>query len=305
MRYKIPAAPFVRLAGFIMLCFILVSAGAGYWGVVRAGGLYEELDIRRQMQRELSVDRGRILAADGSPMAETRFDDQGEALRYYPYPPLAPVTGHWTLLYGKSGLERAYDDLLAGRRGQQGLHVFDELRHEPIVGADVVTTIQPRVQVSADEQLGNRTGAIIVIEVKTGAVLALASRPTFDPNTYTENAEAIVNDPAQPLLNRVTQGVYTPGSVFKVVTLAGALAQNKTTMDDLFPKPPVEGGVFIVEGFPIREGSNLPLQNAPFDLSHALAYSSNVAFAQLALALGPDGHARDGSRLRLRGGAAL
>ncbi|MDQ4075374.1 MAG: penicillin-binding protein 2, partial [Chloroflexota bacterium] len=214
----------------------------------------------------------------------------GEAERIYPYPLLAPVTGHWTLLYGKSGLERSFDDFLNGRRGQQGLDAFDEIMHETVVGADVVTTIQPRLQVAADQLLGDRAGAIIVMDPESGAILALASRPTYDPNTYTENAEEIVDHPNQPLLNRVTQGLYTPGSVFKVVTLAGVLAQETVGPDELFPMIPYdEPGVFFVEGFPIREGSTLAVENAPFDLPHALAYSSNVAFAQLALELGPDG----------------
>ncbi|MGH2543116.1 MAG: penicillin-binding transpeptidase domain-containing protein, partial [Ardenticatenaceae bacterium] len=277
MRYRIPEAPFRRLAAFIVLGFLLVSLGGGYWGVVRAGSLYSEFDFRRQMQRELAVDRGRILAADGSVMAETRFNEQGEAERFYPYPLLAPVTGHWTLLYGKSGLERAFDDFLSGRRGQQGLHAFDELMHETIAGVDVVTTIQPRLQVAADQLLGERAGAVIVMNPETGAVLALASHPTHDPNTYAENAEQIVGDPAQPLLNRVAQGLYTPGSVFKVVTLAGALAQDLTSPEERFTN---ENGIFIVEGFPVRDGSDLPTRNAPYDLYHALAHSSNVTFAQ-------------------------
>ncbi len=286
MRYKIPDAPFQRLAAFLLAFFMLVSLGAGYWSVVRADSLYDEWDIRRQFKRELAVDRGRILAADGSPMAETRFDEEDEAVRYYPYPLLAPVTGYWTLQYGTANIEREFNDFLSGQRGQQGLHAFDETMHETVVGADVITTIQPRLQLAVDQALGDRIGAVIVLDPKTGAILALASRPTFDPNTYTENAEALVNNPQQPTLNRATRGLYGPGSVFKVVTLAGALSQEVTRLDERFENP---NGIFIVEGFPIRDGSDLPQRNAPYDLSHALAYSSNVTFAQLALRLNPDG----------------
>lgn len=286
MRYKIDDAPFRRLAGFLLLLFIGVAAGAGYWSVVRAETLYTETDFRRQMQRELAVDRGRIFAADGTVLAETQFDANGEAVRVYSYPPLASTLGHWTVLLGKRGIERAYDDFLSGRRGQQGLEAFDELLHEQIVGADVYTTIRPDLQQAADDLLGSRAGAIVVMEPRTGNILALASHPTYDPNSYETNAETLVNDAAQPLLNRVTQGLYTPGSVFKVLTLAGALAQGVTSPDERFPN---EDGIFIVEGFPVRDGSDLPAQNAPYDLGHALAYSSNVTFAQLGLRMGPDG----------------
>ncbi|MCB0078399.1 MAG: penicillin-binding protein 2 [Anaerolineales bacterium] len=291
MRYQIPVRAFQNLAMIFLACFMLIAIGAGYWGVVRASEL-QARDLRRQIERELKLDRGRILATDNSVMAETVFDDEGLAQRVYPYPNLAPVLGYWTFRYGKGGLEAAYDDYLAGRRGQRGLDVFDELMHEPVIGADIVTTIRPALQVRADElldELGGR-GAIIVMEANTGRILALASRPTYDPNLYAEQAEALVVDEAQPTLNRATQGLYTPGSVFKILTLAGALNADLAPPEAAYPQQPYDApGIFFVEGFPIREGSDRPYNNYPFDLYHALSYSSNVTFAQLALALGPDG----------------
>lgn len=286
MRYNISDAPFQRLALIFLVCFLLVGLGAGYWSVIRAESLYQNLDYSRQIQHDLAIDRGRIFAADGSVLVETVFDAEGRAQRVYRYPPLSAVTGHWTTLLGKTGLEGAYDDFLSGARGQQGLHVFDELMHEQIVGADLVTTIQPRLQQRADELLGTRAGAVVVLEPRTGAILALASHPSYDPNTYLDNADALVTDRSQPTLNRVTRGLYTPGSVFKVVTLAGALAQSKTTLSERFRN---DNGIHIVEGFPVRDGSDLPQRNAPYDLAHALAWSSNVTFAQLGERLGPDG----------------
>lgn len=286
MEYKIHDAAFQRLAQLLVVCFLLVAIGAGYWSVIRAEGLYDEWDIRRQIERELSVERGRILAADGSVIVETQLNEQGRAERLYHYTPLSHVTGHWTIIYGKSGLERSFDDYLSGRRGQLGLDAFDELMHEQVVGADIVTTIRPQLQQKADELLGARKGAVIVMNGKTGAVLALSSYPYYDPNTYEENAETLVNDPNQPTLNRVTRGLYTPGSVFKVVTLAGALKQDRTTPGELFQN---QTGTLIVEGAVVRDGSDLPLRNAPYDLAHALAWSSNVTFAQLGLRMGANG----------------
>lgn len=286
MSHRLPDDPFQRLAALMVLLFVLVAVSASYWSVVRAGPLSRDLDIRRQIERELAVDRGRILAADGSVMAVTRFDGEGQAVREYPYPLLAPVTGHWTLIFGRSGLEASADDYLAGRRGQLGLDAFNDLLHETVVGADVVTTIQPDLQLTADRMLGEQRGAVIVMDPRTGAVLALASRPTYDPNQYNELAESLVVDTERPLLNRATNGLYTPGSVFKLVTLAGVLSQNLSTLGERFTN---STGLFSVGGFPIRDGSDLPRENSPYDLSHALAYSSNVTFAQLGLRLGPDG----------------
>ncbi|MBA3533544.1 MAG: hypothetical protein H0T73_16620, partial [Ardenticatenales bacterium] len=286
MRYKLPDQPFQRLATLIIVCFALVGIGAGYWSVVRAESLYEEVDFQRQFEEETSIDRGRILAADGSILAETRFDAEGRGERVYPYPPLVHITGSRTLRYFQIGLEESHDDYLRGAQGQQGLDAFDEILHEQVVGADVVTTIRPALQQAADNLLGNRAGAVIVMDPRDGAILAMASHPIYDPNTYDENAEAIEVDPSQPRLNRATRGLYTPGSVFKVVTMAGALAQGKTSLTERFQN---ENGIFVVESFPIRDGSDLPVRNAPYDLGHALAFSSNVTFAQLGLRLGPDG----------------
>lgn len=286
MEYKIPDTAFQRLAQLLVVCFLLVAIGAGYWSVIRAEGLYDDWDIRRQIEREVSVERGRILAADGSAIVETNLNEQGRAERIYHYAPLSHVTGHWTIIYGKSGLERSFDDYLSGRRGLQGLDALDELMHETVVGADIVTTIRPQLQQKADELLGQRKGAVIVMNGKTGAVLALSSYPYYDPNTYEENAETLVNDANQPTLNRATQGLYTPGSVFKVVTLAGALKQEVTTPDEFFPN---KTGTFEIEGSVVRDGSDFPLRNAPYDLAHALAWSSNVTFAQLGLRMGANG----------------
>lgn len=286
MEYKLSDTPFQHLALSLVLCFLLVAIGAGYWSVIRAEQLFEEEDIRRQIERELSVERGRILAADGSAIVETELNEQGRAERIYHYAPLAHVTGHWTIIYGKSGLERAFDDYLSGRRGQQGLDAFDELMHERVIGTDIVTTIRPQLQQKADELLGARKGAVVVMNGKTGAVLALSSYPYYDPNTYEENAETLVNDPNQPTLNRATRGLYTPGSVFKVMTLAGALKQEVTTPEEMFPN---QTGTFQVEGAIVRDGSDFPLRNAPYDLAHALAWSSNVTFAQLGLRMGANG----------------
>ena len=294
MRYKLPAAPFYRLGRFLLLLFVFTALGAGYWGFVRAPQLSAEYDFARQIERALSVDRGRIFAADGTVLAETRFNEQGDAERLYSYPGLATVTGHWTLVLGRTGIENAFNGILEGSQGQRGLHVFDELRHEQVVGADVVTTIRMPIQQAADQALGSNVGAVVVLDPATGAVLASASHPFYDPNSYAQNAEAIVADPAQPLLNRVTRGLYTPGSVYKVVTLLGALAQGETTLDERFPN---ENGIFIVNGFPVRDGSDLPVRNAPYDLAHALAYSSNVTFAQLGLRIGPDGMREIGGAL--------
>lgn len=282
MRPQSFATSVRHVALLLIVGFLMVAGGAGYWGVVRAGDLSER-DIGRAVERARRTDRGRILARDGTVLVESVIDENGVAQRRYHYPLLAPVTGVWSPTIQATGLEQSYNDWLNGRAGPLISTQLDEVLHRPVVGADLLTTIDPALQQAADALLGERAGAIVVLDPRNGDVLALASHPTFNPNTYIDDAEALQASPARPLLNRATQGLYTPGSVFKIVTLSGVLAQGKAQPGEIFEDP----GIFIVEGFPVRD--NEPPPQPRFDLYHALAYSSNVVFAQLGLRLGADG----------------
>lgn len=267
----------------LLVGFLVVSAGAGYWSFVRAAELNTRSDNPRVIARERRVLRGSMLARDGERiLVETQLDDEGVAQRRYHYPLLAPVTGVWSLRYANTGLEAAYNDWLAGRRGEPVTQLLDNLLHRPIEGYDLVLTIDPELQATADALLGDRRGAIVVMEPRTGEILAMVSHPTFDPNTFEDDAEALQQSPADPMLNRATQGLYTPGSVFKIVTLAAALGKGETNLRETWEDP----GIFIVNGYPVRDYEQPP--QTRFDTAHALAYSSNVVFAQLGLRLGAD-----------------
>ncbi len=274
---------FRHVALLLTAGFLAVAVGAGYWGVVRAGELNARGDNARRVERERRVWRGTMWARDGTTaLVESSLDEQGFARRQYRYPLLAPVTGVWSLRYANTGLEATYDPWLAGRRGDPLDQVLDTLLHRPVRGYDLVLTVDPKLQAAADALLGDRAGAIVVLDPRTGDILALASHPTYDPNTFDEQAEELQRSPAHVLLNRATQGLYTPGSVFKIVTLAGVLEHRKARLDDVFE----DTGLFVVNGFPVRDFQ--PPPQPRLDLARALAYSSNVIFAQLGLELGPD-----------------
>lgn len=158
-------------------------------------------------------------------------------------------------LIGAAGLEGQYNDTLSGVRG--GLlatitpeGVLDEtIAEKPSVpGQDIVLTINEQVQKRAEAELGEKAGAVVIMDPRDNSVLALASYPRFDPNAFirgltAEEADKLFNDPKQPFLNRATLAQYPPGSTFKPVTLAAGLEKGGYTADSLLPCPPVWTGL--------------------------------------------------------------
>jgi penicillin-binding protein 2 len=201
-------------------------------------------------------------------------------------------------LIGKTGLEKEYESLMVGEEGQL-LEIVDSLgrrkeelsRRDPKKGRDVFVTLDLALQVKAEELLAEREGAIVVMDVSSGEVLALASFPTFDPNKFitrfTPNEWLeFVNNPDHPLENRAIRGLYSPGSVFKLVMALAALdlrlISDKTT--------------FYCSG-------SVRIYNHPFacwfkpghgsmDLYHGIQKSCNVYFYQLGVRLGIEEIAR-------------
>jgi peptidoglycan glycosyltransferase len=287
-----------RLAGLSLLGFLALAAATFYWGFLRATELAARPDNLRQILFDRRIQRGRILDRHGRVLAETRFDAQGLPQRIYLVPAAAPVVGFQTWRYGAGALDRAtygaggaeaaYDLALRGDLGLSPRQlVASRVLHRPQAGHDVVLSLDAALQTFAAGQLGGREGAVVVVDVETGAVRALASNPTFDAAALDEQAD-LANDPARPLLNRATQGLFPPGSAWKTVTLAAALEEGITTPDAV-----VDDGdaVEYFEGFPVRCNNNPPGQTT-FDITHAYGWSCNVTFARLGTELGAERYRR-------------
>jgi hypothetical protein len=168
------------------------------------------------------IDRGRLLARDGVPLAETIFDEDGLAQRHYPYPGLSSVTGYYSIRHGVGGTEATFDPLLRGNAGQsREEELRDELLHRPLVGQDVTLTIDLPAQVAADVALGEEEGAVVVMEIETGAILVMSSHPTYDPNTLDEKWDQLRTDERAPLLNRTAQGLFPVGDLARLIGLIG------------------------------------------------------------------------------------
>jgi penicillin-binding protein 2 len=197
-------------------------------------------------------------------------------------------------LVGQSGLERLYDEHLRGRDGAEQMEVDAYgrsirvlQRQEPVPGAHVYTTIDRRIQEAAEQALGPRNGAVVVLDPRNGDVLALVSNPAFPVERFSgpidrETWLALVQDPAHPLLNRAVQGEYAPGSLFKVIVAAAALqAQVFTPFDRLSCPREWWFGGRAYHNWEDRDRGALTLLEA-------LQVSCNTFFYQLGLKVGPE-----------------
>ena len=223
------------------------------------------------------------MARDGTPLAITRGGK-----RVYPFgATLAHAVGYASSRYGTSGLEDAFDRVLTAHASSANpLVQAGEMiagTHAPPRGRDIITTIDLSIQRELVRRLRMfRRAAGVVLDPRTGAVLALASVPSFDPNTLDADFASLQKDTRSPLLDRSIAGLYPPGSTFKVVTASEALDAGVVTPQTTF----VDTGGFRIGSFTVRNDEEETTGTQT--LVGAFALSSNVDFAQVALRIGVD-----------------
>jgi len=283
-----------RLGGYLLLAFAVVSGGVTWWQVVDAQQLAARPDNPQVIAARRSALRGTIFDTRGVPLATSRVVS-GLSRRTYVDPAISHVIGYASLRYGTTGLESAYDDLLTGRADPNPLRdVFDDILGRQPEPKDLTLTIDKRLQDFAARQLAGTAGAIVAIDPRTGAILAMTSSATFnatpisgDPNTATAPMAALQANAGKPLIDRARQGVYTPGSIMKVVTASAALDSGAIRTSTTFPdQPQEETAGFKVSGFTIREHDLGALRPALWPLSEAIQVSSNIYFAHVGLEVG-------------------
>jgi peptidoglycan glycosyltransferase len=240
-------------------------------------------DPRNPRRNDIVANRGAIVATDGTVLA---FSRNGK--RVYPLGATAAhVVGYASARYGTTGIEDSFDRVLAPPRADRG--PFDELwslltdaRTTPH-GDEVVTTLDPVVQAALAHGLAQHDRAAgVVLDPRTGAVLAIAAVPSFDPNALDREWTSLVHDPASPLLDRSTSGLYPPGSTFKIFTAASALDAGLVTPSTTF----VDTGELPVGNFVVHNDEDEVTGTQT--LTGAFALSSNVDFAAIALQIGVD-----------------
>jgi cell division protein FtsW (lipid II flippase)/cell division protein FtsI/penicillin-binding protein 2 len=271
------------IANAMALLLVALVVNLTYIQVVDAAALGSNPFNTRGLAQQLQQQRGSILTRDGVVLAKS-VPDKAVFRRVYPAGELAAhVVGYYSARYGRSGIEAAADQTLAGKQQfRTPQDVINAAAGIPVRGNDVVLTIDSRVQKAAQDALGTRRGACVVLDPRTGAVLAMASNPTFDPGTVDAKWQQFVSaGTAAPLVDRATASLYPPGSTFKVVTLTGALSNNIATPDSQFPGPgTLDIGGGKVTNFESGDFGSISLRDATYQ-------SVNTVYAQVAAKLGP------------------
>src|SRR3954451_18129234 len=265
-----------------MLLFAALVFATSWWTVddLGAKGLKDNPSNRRQLLEQMQHPRGVITSSDGTVLATNKRTGSGETKRYYrSYPQeglFSHEIGYYFVSRGSAGLEKQYDDQLAGRENEFASTVDQLLGHRQ-EGEDIHTTLDVNAQKVALQALAGRKGSVVALEPTTGRVRVMASEPGFDPNQITATGGI---GGAASTLNRATQGRYPPGSTFKVVTAAAAVDTGRYKPDSFISgKSPK-----VISGVPLKNFGNENF--GAISLTDSLTHSVNTVFGELGEKLG-------------------
>lgn len=266
--------------------FAILIGNLTYVQVIKAKDYQDMPSNNHTITKARYIKRGSIITADGLTLAESIQQEDGTYVRSYPNGNLAAhAVGYYSQQYGSSGVEASQDKTLTGSKDYSSWqNALNSLAGITEPGNSVQLTIDSRIQVAAEQALAGRTGAIVVLDPRTGAVLAWASSPTYDNTNIQATIEAANASGGSDtsMFDRATQALYAPGSTFKTVTLAAALENGTASLDSTFDSPGrMEiGGADVVS---VNEQAH-----GTITLDRAFAVSSNTVFGQVAEQLGAE-----------------
>ncbi|MEM8619519.1 MAG: penicillin-binding transpeptidase domain-containing protein [Actinomycetota bacterium] len=285
-----------QLALGLMACYVVLFVALNYWQVGRKEELDAQFDNTRAVLREFNKPRGPIVTADGIVAAFSEPTPPGETYDYRrEYPDgelLADITGYFTFAFGSTQVERVYGDVLTGSTAAQQVRgLGDLLSGEFDNSGSVELAIRHDAQQAARFFLAGQPGSIVLMEPQTGAVRAMFSNPTYDPNTFVnadfDVAQEVItelqNEEGNPLLANAYQERYMPGSTFKVITTGIGLEAGVLSPETVFPN----------ESQWVPPQTDNPIQNyngstCGGDMATVFARSCNIPFARTAIELGPE-----------------
>jgi penicillin-binding protein A len=286
-----------KVAAVILVAFLMLLAAPFYWQVVAADRLANDSRNTRVLIKEYAIERGPIVLADRTPVAESvRARDRSDPLKYVRRYPQGTrygmVTGFYSLVFGRTLVEEQFNSFLLGKAPEQfAQSVTDLLTARSSPGGTLVLTLNQAAQQAAENALGGRRGAVVAMDPETGAVLAMTTFPRYNPNDLSShdperirrNWDRLIKDPDAPLLNRAAGGLYPPGSTFKVVTAAAAL-EDGVPLDRELPSPPVYD--VPLTSADIQNFGGGTCGDGSLTLPEALEISCNTTFAALGVGLG-------------------
>lgn len=264
--------------------FIGVISYLTYFELLVGPKIVNNSGNKRIWAQRNEVLRGTIYDRDMRPLTESiRISQENQERKYIYGPVFAHALGYLDVKYGITGLERKYDSELISSSIHDTISDFIKYkgRIPEKTGNSLITTLDYNVQKTAYDALGNNRGAVVVLNPKTGAIIAMVSKPSFDPNNLQEDWESINANSGKPLINRATAGLYPPGSTFKVITAACALENITGIMDRTFQD---NGKLIFNQNESLSNYNGEVLGNITF--KQAFVHSSNVAFGTLGMELG-------------------
>lgn len=285
--------PIRRIAVLTILMFVALLVQVTQINVFQQQSLNANPQNRRVRDEQFGAQRGPIVAGN-TTLAVSHPTQSGSQFAYqrsYPGGALyAPITGFSSYDFGSAGLERTYAAELAGTSGSQFVgRLVDTLTGHTSQGATIETTIDPKAQKAASDALGHQMGAVVALDAQTGAILAMVTSPSYDPNPLSgtditkasQAYGALLADPNQPLFNRASNEVYPPGSTFKLVTAAAALesGMEPSTLIDTPAK-------LTLPGTRTQLPNETLCGNGQQTLDRALQLSCNTAYANVGIKLG-------------------
>lgn len=285
-----------RVSMTMLVLFGALVVNLNITQMLRAGELASNTNNRRLLVAEYAIRRGAIVAGETEIARSESTDDDLEYLRTYSEPRLwAHVTGHDSFVIGRSGVESSYNEELIGTRVEFLAQNLAQLFGDgPQAGNTVRLTLIPAAQRAAREGLAGRIGAVVALNPRTGAVLAHYSSPSYDPNRLSSHDggaildawSELTQDPTNPLLDRVVQEVYPPGSTFKLIVAAAALEQGllpNTAFTDraVYDVPTTTADISNYSPGACGDEETITMADA-------LRVSCNTVFAELGVNLGAD-----------------
>jgi penicillin-binding protein A len=286
-----------RVGTVVLLMFLALFTSTTIIQVVSADQLKADPRNVRTLDDSYSAERGQILDANGDVLAKSvPSKDVYKYQRVYTQPELyADITGYFTFNQANPGIEGALNQYLSGSANDQFLTNLSRIvTGQTQKGASVELTIDPKVQQAAYNALGNNIGAVVAMDPKTGAILAMVSKPSYDPNTLSVHSSskffaaynALLKAPNSPLTNRAVAGnLYHPGSVFKPVVASAALDSGKYTADSAFPNPAALK--LPLSSSYIHNSNRLPCgPGATATIATAIRLSCNIPMAEVGASIG-------------------